>query len=141
MTKIGVVAPDGLPLRSVVVYVSVVGYDVDVFGLVLSEKDIEDPPQYRIEAGGDDVEGDPIVEAEIMERPEVRIDLERFFHDLEAILERDPQGPPHLLRNITEGPLAGADLLVEYLTFRGAAAEVVEEHMTSVLHKDCTIKV
>jgi hypothetical protein len=45
--------------------------------------------QDGLQAGGDDVERNFMTDTEFVELLEVRVDLELFLHDLEAVLKRD----------------------------------------------------
>lgn len=71
----------------------------------------------------------------------MHVHLELGFHDLEAVVEGDVEGSPHLFRHVPEGPLARLDLLVEHLALVGTAPVVIEEDVTRVLHEDGAIEV
>lgn len=87
------------------------------------------------------MEREAVIHAILMELPEARIHLERLLHHLEAVVKGDMQRPPHLLGGLPEGPLAGLDLLIEFVARFGAAAVCVEQDMACVLHGDCAIEV
>jgi hypothetical protein len=87
---------------------------------------IQDLAQDWFEASRDDVEGNVVLDAVVVEITEMHVKLEFFPHDLEAIFERDVERAPHLLRDVPERSLACLDLFIEYLPLIGSTAMLVE---------------
>jgi hypothetical protein len=141
VAELGVVEPDGLPLAAVRRDGGVVGDDVDVCRVLLAEEVIEDPAKNGLETGGDDVKGNAVVDAELVEGLEVDIDLECFLHHFEAVVEGHIERAPHLFRHIAERALATVDLVVEFLSSLCTAAEGIEEDVAGILHEDRSIEV
>lgn len=76
-----------------------------------------------------------------MELLKSRIQVHVLSHHVESIFHGDGQGSPHILRDITEGPLAGFHLTFQTLAICATAAEVVDEDMAGILHEYCAIEV
>jgi hypothetical protein len=109
--------------------------------VLLAEEVIEDPAKNGLETGGDDVKGNAVVDAELVEGLEVDIDLECFLHHFEAVVEGHIERAPHLFRHIAERALATVDLVVEFLSSLCTAAEGIEEDVAGILHEDRSIEV
>jgi hypothetical protein len=101
VAQISVILPDNFPLTPVLRDQSVVGDNVDMFGLVAQEF-IKDPAEDGFKTGGDHVERNLPLDAEIMEFPEIGIHLEALLHHFEPVLKGDIETTPHLLGSIPE---------------------------------------
>ena len=141
VTQLIVMAPLDLPRRPILRDISLVGHNINVGSSLLSQKVIQHAAKNRLQASGNDVEGNLVVEAELVEVLELGVDVETILHGFEAVGEGDIEGSPHLLGNVAEGTLAGLDLFVEDLAPLGTAAKGVEQDVTGVLHEDCAIEV
>ncbi|KAG9680186.1 2,3-diketo-5-methylthio-1-phosphopentane phosphatase, partial [Aureobasidium melanogenum] len=141
MTELVVMTPLDLPRTTVLRDISLVGDNINVGSCLLSQEMIENTAEDGLQASRDDVEGNLVVQAELVEVLELGVDVQTFLHSLETVGEGNVQRSPHLLGNIAEGTLSGLDLLVEDLALLSTTAEGVEQDVTCVLHEDCAIEV
>ena len=106
VAEVAAVDPKGLPLGTVAADLGVVGDDVDAGGGILAEVAVKDAAQYGLQAGGDDVERNIVLAAELVEALKGRVELELGPHDLEAVFERDAERGVHLLGHLTKRALS-----------------------------------
>jgi hypothetical protein len=62
---------------------------------VFAQESVEHPAQDGLESGGNDVEGNVVLDAVVVEVAEVNVQLEFLLHDFEAVVEGDVERPPH----------------------------------------------
>lgn len=60
-------SPDGLPLMTFSIDLCLIGHNIDTAALLLSEEVVEYSPQHRFESSGNDIEGDVVIIAELVE--------------------------------------------------------------------------
>jgi hypothetical protein len=149
----------GLPVGAVGADVGIVGDDCGVRGCIFADEVVEHLAQHELQSGADDVEGDGVVAAELVEHGEAAgvsdatvtltfssfcllwVHLENFLHHGEFVFKWHIGRRPELFRYVAKGALASVDLLVELVLLLYAAAKVVEEDVASVPHEDCAIEV
>lgn len=89
VSQLGVVAPYWFPCVTFDINDSIVGDDLDAAALLLSKEVVQDSSKHWLQAGGDHIERDVVVSAELMKLLEVSVDLESFLKCFEAVFKGD----------------------------------------------------
>ena len=97
VTRRRLVLPDRFPGVAFRVDLGVVGDNVDVGGGFLADEIVEYPLEDGLQTGGDDVEGDLIVQAEVVEGLEILVQLHVFRDCLQSVVEGDVEGTPQVI--------------------------------------------